>query len=356
MGRTNEAGFRGIGSQRFVGLLCIYWRSKRLPSAVLLSLVALALVLLPKGAEAQTYLNQTGQPTFTTAQPVTLGFANIANGNMRIGVPLGSYPQRKGPPFSAGLVYDSRIWQGITGSWQPTNVPNSQGGWRFITNVSPGTVVHGSKAFTCRLFPSGFGTWILYKSFQWIAPDGTTHHFNIATTPGSSQCGVDPISSGANYAEDSSGYFMSVTNYTVATVKAPDGTQVFPSRGDTNGNYFYADASGNVFDMLGRTPVTATSNCTGNANLVCYDVLNSQGGTSRFIVTLESIPVSTAFGQSGVTEYSGNITVIQKPSASGWHNLPVQLRFRNHSGPLRGTDRRHAADRRSGQLWIHGIF
>src|SRR5437899_5649618 len=34
-----------------------------------------------KTAEAQNYLTQTGSPSFTTSQPVELGFVNVANGN-----------------------------------------------------------------------------------------------------------------------------------------------------------------------------------------------------------------------------------------------------------------------------------
>lgn len=40
-------------------------------------------------------------------------------------------------------------------------------------------------------------------------------------------------------------------------------------------------------------------------------VLNSQGATSRFTVTTASIQVSTSFGKSGITEFSGTLTVIQ---------------------------------------------
>ncbi len=58
---------------------------------------------------------------------------------------------------------------------------------------------------------------------------------------------------------------------------------------------------------LGRTLVTKTV----SGSSIYYDVLNSQGTTSRFTVTTLNIGAQTNFGQAGVTEYSGGFTVIQ---------------------------------------------
>jgi len=91
-------------------------------------------------AAAQSYLTQIGVPPFTTALPVENGFLNVANGNLHLSIPLGSFPERGSHPFVAGFVYDSRIWQVVSGtssSWQPTNA-GSQGGWRFITSADTG--------------------------------------------------------------------------------------------------------------------------------------------------------------------------------------------------------------------------
>lgn len=56
------------------------------------------------------YLLQTGSPTFTAAEPVEVGFVNVANGNLHLEIPLVSAPQRGRLGFTAKLVYDSRIW------------------------------------------------------------------------------------------------------------------------------------------------------------------------------------------------------------------------------------------------------
>ena len=74
-------------------------------------LVGLSLFLVLPLAQAQTYLNATGSPTFNTPEAVELGYVNLANGNLHLAVPFGSWPQRGAIGLSAGMVYDSRIWQ-----------------------------------------------------------------------------------------------------------------------------------------------------------------------------------------------------------------------------------------------------
>src|SRR5262249_1473515 len=94
------------------------------------------------------------------------------------------------------------------------------------------------------------------------------------------------------------------------TVFAKDGTQVYPSVKDTNGNFYTTDVNGNVIDTLNRTVVTKTI----NGSTTFYDVLNSQGSTSRYTVTATTINANSSFVQSGVTEYSGSFPAIQSIS------------------------------------------
>ena len=89
---------------------------------------------------------------------------------------------------------------------------------------------------------------------------------------------------------------------------------MFPRVEDTNGNYFSVpNSSGDVTDSVGRTPITTTV----NGSTITYKVTNSQNSTYTVTVTTETIPVSTAFGQSGLTEYASTppstnyLTVIQ---------------------------------------------
>src|SRR5579864_6266176 len=273
-----------------------------LSSRTLIALAIILMFLLPNLCQAQTYLNSTGVPTFATTSKVENGFVNLGNGNLHLEIDLGTFPQRGQVKFSAKLVYDSRIWQIVNGAWQPTNVANSQGGWRFVTTADPGAVTQTNTSTTCN--PGQLiQTW---QAFTWTDPIGTQRVFPITTSQ--NQCTGVNVTSGDAYAQDSSGFHMYVTNFTTATVFAKDGTQVFPQVKDTNGNFITADSNGNTVDTLNRTPVTKSV----NGNVTTYSVLNSQGSTSSFAVTATTVNVNTAFGQSGVSEYSGSFTVIQK--------------------------------------------
>jgi RHS repeat-associated protein len=100
---------------------------------------------------------------------------------------------------------------------------------------------------------------------------------------------------------------MYVTGYwTVSAVYARDGSQIYPSVKDPNGNSF-TTSNGNVVDTLNRTPVAAST----NGNTTTYSVPNSQGTNSTFTVTTETINYSTNFGETNVTEGSGSFTAIQ---------------------------------------------
>ena len=115
--------------------------------------IFLLLMMFAVACSAQDYVSQTGSPAFSANQPVVFGFANLANGNIHLEIPIASAPQRGELAFALKLVYDSRIWQvvnnGSSSTWQPTNVPNSQGGWRFVSNVDPGTVSYSLSTTSC---------------------------------------------------------------------------------------------------------------------------------------------------------------------------------------------------------------
>jgi hypothetical protein len=60
---------------------------------------------------------------------------------------------------------------------------------------------------------------------------------------------------------------------------------------------------------IGRTLVSKTT----SGNQIFYDVLNSQGTTSRFTITTASIPAATGFAssQTGITDDQEFITVVR---------------------------------------------
>jgi len=79
---------------------------------------------------------------------------------------------------------------------------------------------------------------------------------------------------------------------------------------DSNGNYLtgYQQFVNQTTDTLGRALPNWGQCVLGTCQFV---VPNSQGLTSTYTLTPATINVKTSFGQSGVTEYSGSLTVIQ---------------------------------------------
>lgn len=269
----------------------------------------IVLLLLCVAASAQDYVYSIGYPTFANNIPVELGFVNVTNGNLHLEIPLGNYPQRGKLKFAPKLIYEGRIWK-IVGtssySWQPTNVPNSQGGWRFVTGAETGTADYTTALQMCAI-----GVFYTKNSkFVWTDPYGTKRTFDITTkrTAGTACAGaVQDVPNGDGFAQDASGYHMYVTGYTNAVVYSNDGSQVYPVVKDSNGNFFSKDANGNFIDTLGRTPVQVTN----AGNQTYYDVLVVGGGRARYTVTYTSVRVSTAFGQEAVSEYTGYFNAIQ---------------------------------------------
>jgi RHS repeat-associated protein len=257
------------------------------------SLLSGVLVLFaPVAARAQSYLAASGTPTFVAPEPVEQGFTDNANGNLHLEFGFGSYPQRATSQLlPVKYVYDSNmVWNigcNTSCNWAPSNY-NSYG-WRLSTN-------------TGTLSGTNCGT----QCTEWIFTDsaGTSRYFPVST-------GTCPVPN--SYASDSSGYML---NLCQTGIYAPDGSLVYsatyeqtasPGAEDSNGNY----APWGTGDTLGRTLPTSTFNCNGNTTQTCYGVPNSQGGISTYTITIATINVRTAFGQSGVSEFSGTMNVVQ---------------------------------------------
>src|SRR6266403_1991583 len=146
------------------------------------SRTAIALLILAIAASpsrAQNYLTQGGSPSFTTAQQVELGFINLSNGNLHLEIPLSSFPQRGTVPFAAALAYDSRIWRQVGTTWQPTNVLNSQGGWRYLDQGVTGSVAPLKTQTFSRGRQPDVCQYMVLSNFQWTTPDGVQRVFPI---------------------------------------------------------------------------------------------------------------------------------------------------------------------------------
>jgi RHS repeat-associated protein len=259
------------------------------------------------------YLNGIGIPTYQSGVPVENGYVSVNNGVLHLEIPLGSFPQRGGREFKAALVYDSNIW----GGGGPVNIPAanfdglsgafSLSGWRLVTSGDKGYVDFVEQDVnTCTHQGVHEIGYMWYQSWTWTAPDGATHGFGMRTRQGSpNDCGNmqqwnQP--NGSGFALDSSGYSIySDSNYNI-TVRAPDGTLVYPKVEDSNGNIYVSTlldsrfgtawyqgvfpTSGTVTDSLGRTLLTASLSGT----TVYIDVANSKGTTGRYTITTAQIP------------------------------------------------------------------
>jgi RHS repeat-associated protein len=285
---------------------------------LVISFLSLTVLACPRQSRAQNYVYEYGSYPWTTPMSVPGGYVDAGNGNLHIEIPIASIPERGHVPFVAKLVYDSHIWQQVTvnssTSWQPTNVPFSSGGWRLITTGGRGLGVNYTE------FEEGecetevnhqfkFTPYYGFKNWSFTTSDGHSIPFGtVETTEYGDICGSGGGGTSNGIATDASGYHLYVTNWDQAVVYAPDGTKVYPNVEDTNGNYYTnVDQYGDVTDTLGNTPITTTV----NGSTITYAVMNSQGSASNYVVTTESIPINSAFGQSGITEYSGSITAIK---------------------------------------------
>ncbi|MGH9585787.1 MAG: RHS repeat domain-containing protein [Acidobacteriaceae bacterium] len=278
---------------------------------------------------AQDYLYQIGSPTFSTQIPIENGFINVNNGDIHIEIPLATQKQRGRLQLDEKLVYDSRIWKIIDNSgysWQPTNVPNSMGGWVFSSGLGPETVVFHTENGQIPCQAGGVYTYQQYWNWTWSDPQGTVHPFSTVSTlqyHGTGAACVNPppgTPSSGGYASDGSGYYLQVSNYTSPVITDQQGNVYHPTVfgasyppnssdliADSNGNYYSNDGNGNLVDTLERTPVLVIT----SGNQIDYDVLTYGGARSRYTVTTETVYYNTDFAEQSVTESSGSFTAIQ---------------------------------------------
>lgn len=266
--------------------------------SLLLFLLCL-LVLSSTSLRAQDFFSTIGDRPTTAPEPADFGFVENATGNLHLEIPLGTVIQRPGgKPMSYRLVYDSAIWFPESGQYW---VPGwTLGGWQLVPTAG-GMLNFSYFENNCGGYTAGD------TNFNWTDYSGVTHYFPVTV-----EAGGCTISTGDAFATDSSGYHLYIAPYS-DRISAPDGTLIsFPSGSypnqieDSNGNYIYNNGS---TDMLGRAVPTAISQ---NSEQSTLSVPGSQGPIN-YAVTYATIPVMTAFGQSGVTECTTNctLTVIQ---------------------------------------------
>lgn len=276
---------------------------------------SLLLVLLPYKSHAQAYLHSTGFPSFSVIQPVEGGSIDLSNGNLHVEIPVGTYKQRGGSILRQSFTYDSRIWQITTNGSSQAWGQDTSAGWHIQLGFSNQDVTMDNTSVPC-----GSGSYTLYNNYRWTDEHRTAHFFPISIAANIPTGCTPPANVLTGYATDSSGFFISANaaTPTIPNVFYPNGTTFTPANDfdntakitDPNGNQLRLDtASAILTDTLGRQP-----NYSFFAQNPAFSEPNSQGGTSTYQPTQEIVPATTAFGQSGVTEFSGSVSTFQSIS------------------------------------------
>src|SRR5229473_1915688 len=296
----------------------------------------LGIFLCPLSLFAQ---NSTGIPPFSSLSSSGFDTVNNQNLNAYFAIPLVASPGRS-IPLNLTVSYNSLIWQKTSSGtivWTPVTDANGNPTWGWAKDFPGGQPRYKSVTQTIECFPPGspwfFTTKTTYSNFYYVDVLGTGHPFRTISFVDDSNCSGNITGTIAGSATDNSGYYMDgsgalgggspvVTSPT--GIKAPSGTVT-----DANGNYVtktvvsstetdWKDSAGNTALKILYTP-----NST-NPTQIQYQFLDGTGASNYQTITmsLQSLSISTAFGCSGVGEYTGTALVpqtIQIPTPAGGH-------------------------------------
>jgi len=192
-------------------------------------------------------LLQTGTPQNSATLAVPLGTVDLSNGNLHLEIPVKTIPQRGGgQPITVKWVYDSQFWKEyVTGSadtgyraWWQTSSPVGDG-WRMVASPFYSDLYYSQQDI---LDPNcnNSGTVQLWTNFLFMDAASNSHAFtNLSITAIQPSCtGPNVITDGA-FADDNSGYYLSITTDQWHSV--PAGTaKVW----DSSGNLVYTGSAG----------------------------------------------------------------------------------------------------------------
>lgn len=280
------------------------------------TLLVAAALLFTQTCRAQTV--GTGFPMFGSFDSSSTDTINRYNLNSVLIMPVVSGSGRN-LNFNYFVSYNSFVWAiGSSPQTGPTWVPNFYGTfgngplpWGWNTNLVTGGVTFNTTTTSC----GGSGSTSTYNGFLWVAPDGTQRSFPI-TTVNVGTCGGTSVSTGNAASSDDSGYHMWVTSYTTSTIFGPDGTQVYPSSKDTNGNFTSSSVGLNETDWTDSAGHLILKIISG-ASTIQYKVSAPDGTYQTTTLNLTSYNLKSNFGCSGITEAN---TTAKLPSSLVYPN------------------------------------
>ena len=237
---------------------------------------------------------------------------NLSNLNAHLSVPVFNKAGR-GTPFFYNLTYDSSIWypltSGSTTTWQPVNY----WGWGIQTAVATGYVSYSTTSGVCYVNGHDFGG--SYTNFlNWSYNDqfGVTHKFGGSSAIRTGTCGS---STGMNsLATDGSGLRLTSTLGASSITVTSRGAKVIQppflsasgagTTTDSNGNQISVSSSGVFTDTLDKTVLTVSQNAPGPSSPTTFTYTPPSGTNTAYTMQYINKTVQTAFGCSGIGEYT----------------------------------------------------
>jgi RHS repeat-associated protein len=254
----------------------------------------------------------TGRSQFGSFGGGPFDVVNLGNLNVHFTIPV-LHKAGRGMPFNFDLTYDSSVWKTTTsnGVTQWTPVPNF--GWQ--TSAPFGNVTYSVSSSGCYYTPPSpyIGPPILaytvyqYQNWTFVDRSGTTHPFTLnspgytsywnGATVANTSCSSVPTTypSGSGSTTDGSGYTISITNVSTATVTSRSGIQAAQTTvTDANGNRITSNGS-QYFDTLSASiPVMTVSGTAPSPTTFTYAA--PSGASASYTMSYVKYTVATHFG------------------------------------------------------------
>lgn len=266
---------------------------------------------------------------------------NLGNLNVNLTIPL-FVKAGRGINYEYDLTYDSSLWTngGSAGkNWDDTSLHY---GWRVgIPQAVGGSVAANKVAVLCQQGPNAVLNKFTFSNFSYISPDGVVNTFEGTSTWNQCTNERTPLSATSPYGYllniqgqvgNANGTLTDPSGNTIQVSIAPNVGQQYLdniSARDRNGNSmgFVAPGSSpyrNYGDTAGVIPLAVTSDMQFTAFGITSDsgmpatlqYIDSNGNSQTITIQYQSFNIQTAFGISGIDEYSG-VT----------YNLPVAVLY-----------------------------
>jgi len=282
----------------------------------------LGLILLPAALFGQN--TGTGLPPFGSFTYGGFDTVNNQNLNAVFSIPV-VYSGGRGMPLGLFLVYNSNVFQIVNNTWASVTDTSGNPTWGWVKDMPRGGYVQWNSASFSVKCGAGWCPTTHYYNYVYVDALGTAHPtpLNFTVTNGTQWAGTFTGST-----TDNTGYYLDAsTLHPYAKVTGPGGQLVANGTGtgtstavDVNGNYItktvVSSTETDWTDSVGNKAlkVLYSPNNT-NPTQIQYKFLDGTGANNyqTITLTLTSTNVKTAFGCTGVSEYSGTV------------NLPTEL-------------------------------